>query len=126
MPLVFAPGEAYQLDWSHEIVVIDGVTTTAKVAHMRLSHSRMAYPRESQEMVFDAHNRAFALFGGACARGLYDNMNTAVDAVFVGKAGRFNRRFRTTDELLPGGAGGVHAGSGVGEGTGGEPGWHVP
>ena len=93
MPLVFAPGEAYQLDWSHEIVVIDGVTTTAKVAHMRLSHSRMAYPRESQEMVFDAHNRAFALFGGACARGLYDNMNTAVDAVFVGKAGTFNRRF---------------------------------
>ena len=97
MPLVFAPGEAYQLDWSHEIVVIDGVTTTAKVAHMGLSHSRMAYvrayPRESQEMVFDAHNRAFALFGGACARGLYDNMKTAVDAVFVGKAGTFNRRF---------------------------------
>ena len=28
IPLTFAPGEAYQFDWSHEIVVMDGVTTT--------------------------------------------------------------------------------------------------
>ena len=66
IPLWFAPGEAYQFDWSHEIVVLGGVTTTVKVAHVRLCHSRMflvrAYPRESQEMVFDAHNRAFELF----------------------------------------------------------------
>ena len=27
VPLVFAPGEAYQFDWSHEFVVIGGVTT---------------------------------------------------------------------------------------------------
>jgi hypothetical protein len=25
-----------------------------------------AYPRETQEMVFDAHNRAFAFFKGTC------------------------------------------------------------
>jgi len=97
VPLEFAPGEAYQFDWSHEIVVIDGVKTTAKVAHVRLCHSRMmfvrAYPRESQEMVFDAHNRALAFFRGACSRGIYDNMKTAVEAVFVGKARAFNRRF---------------------------------
>ena len=43
-----------------------------------------AYPRERQEMVFDAHERAFQLFGGAAQRGIYDNMKTAVDAVFVG------------------------------------------
>ncbi len=59
VPLTFAPGEAYQFDWSHEIVVMDGVTTIMKVAHVRLCHSRMmlarAYPRETQEMVFDAH-----------------------------------------------------------------------
>ena len=61
VPLSFAPGEAYQFDWSHEIVVMSGVTTTLKVAHVRLCHSRMmfvrAYPRESQEMVFDADDR---------------------------------------------------------------------
>jgi len=97
VPLSFSPGEAYQFDWSHECVVIDGVTTMAKVAHMRLCHSRMpflrAYPRESQEMVFDAHERAFQFFKGACQRGIYDNMKTAVDAVFVGKERQFNRRF---------------------------------
>ena len=53
VPLSFAPGEAYQFDWSHEIALIGGVTTTLKVAHVRLCHSRMmfvrAYPRESQE-----------------------------------------------------------------------------
>ncbi len=97
VPLSFDPGEAYQFDWSHEIVVIDGVTTTVKVAHVRLCHSRMpfvrAYPRESQEMVFDAHDKAFAVFGGACSRGIYDNMKTAVDTIFVGKDRAYNRRF---------------------------------
>ena len=89
MPLTFAPGEAYQFDWSHEIVVLNGVTVTVKVAHVRLCHSRMlfvrAYPRETQEMVFDAHDRAFAFFKGACTRGIYDNMKTAVETIFVGK-----------------------------------------
>jgi transposase len=97
IPLMFAPGEAYQFDWSHEIVVLDGVTTTVKVAHVRLCHSCMmfvrAYPRETQEMVFDAHERAFAFFRGACRRGLYDNMKTAVETVFVGKDRQYNRRF---------------------------------
>ena len=97
VPLLFAPGEAYQFDWSHEVVVMNGATVTVKVAHVRLCHSRMmfirAYPRETQEMVFDAHERAFAFFRGACARGIYDNMKTAVDAIFVGKERRYNRRF---------------------------------
>ena len=97
VPLSFAPGEAYQFDWSHEIVVLGGVTTKVKVAHVRLCHSRMAfvraYPRESQEMVFDAHIRAFGFFKGACTRGIYDNMKTAVETVFVGKDRQFNRRF---------------------------------
>jgi hypothetical protein len=91
------PGEAYQFDWSHEVVVISGVTVTVKVAHVRLCHSRMmfarAYMRESQEMVFDAHDRAFAFFKGTCTRGIYDNMKTAVEAIFTGKERHYNRRF---------------------------------
>lgn len=97
VPLSFAPGEAFQFDWSHEVVLINGTTVTVKVAHVRLCHSRMlfarAYPRETQEMVFDAHDRAFAFFRGACTRGIYDNMKTAVDAIFVGKERAYNRRF---------------------------------
>ena len=97
VPLFFPPGDAYQFDWSHEIVLINGVTVTVKVAHIRLCHSRMmfvrAYPRETQEMVFDAHDRAFAFFGGACTRGIYDNMKTAVTTILVGKERLYNRRF---------------------------------
>jgi transposase len=97
VPLTFAPGEAYQFDWSHEVVLINGTTVKIKVAHVRLCHSRMlfvrAYPRESQEMVFDAHDRAFAFFKGACQRGIYDNMKTAVEAIFVGRERAYNRRF---------------------------------
>jgi hypothetical protein len=52
-----------------------------------------AYPRESQEMVFDAHDRAFAFFKGACRRGIYDNMKTAVETIFVGRERAYNRRF---------------------------------
>ncbi len=64
---------------------------------MRLCASRAvyvrAYPRETQEMVFDAHARAFAFFGGVPMRGIYDNMKTAVTTVFTGKERVFNRRF---------------------------------
>jgi hypothetical protein len=53
VPLSFAPGEAYQFDWSHEVVLLNGATVTVKVAHARLCHSRMlfvrAYPREGVE-----------------------------------------------------------------------------
>ena len=61
VPLSFAPGEAYQLDWSHEVVLLSGVTVIVKAAHVRLCHSRMlfvrVYPRETQEMEFDDHDR---------------------------------------------------------------------
>jgi transposase len=97
VPLSFAPGEAYQFDWSHEIVIMNSVAVKVKVAHVRLCHSRMlfvrAYPRETQEMVFDAHDRAFAFFKGTCTRGIYDNMKTAVETIFVGKDRLYNRRF---------------------------------
>lgn len=91
------PDEAYQFDWSHEIIVISGVTVTVKVAHVRLCHSRMmfarAYMRESQKMVFDAHDRTFSFFKGTGTRSIYDNMKTAVEAIFIGKERHFNRCF---------------------------------
>ena len=97
VPLSFDPGEAYQFDWSHEYARLSGVTTKVKAAHMRLCYSRMQlvqiFPRESQEMVFEAHERAFRFFGGVCRRGIYDNMKTAVSMVFVGKECAYNRRF---------------------------------
>jgi transposase len=97
IPLTFDPAEAFQFDWSHELVQMNGMPVKAKVAHLRLCHSRLflviAYPRETQEMVFDAHMRAFEFFGGVCRKGIYDNLKTAVNKVLSGKERNFNNRF---------------------------------
>ena len=73
---------------------VQPMPVTAKVAHIRLCKSRyflvVAYPRETQEMVFDAHIRAFNFFGGVCRRGIYDNMKTAVNKILGGKQRSFN------------------------------------
>ena len=97
IPLSFDPGEAFQFDWSHEWVQMAGMPVKAKVAHLRLCHSRLflavAYPRETQEMVFDAHQRGFEFFGGICHRGIYDNLKTVVNKILSGKQRNFNNRF---------------------------------
>lgn len=97
VPLVFAPGEACQFDWSHEHVILGGVNVKIKLAHFRLCHSRKsylrAYPRETQEMVFDAHVRAYGFYEGIPRKMIYDNPRTIVDGVYQGKQRDFNRRF---------------------------------
>lgn len=50
----------------------------------RRSAAHGAHLRESREMAFDAHGRAFAVFKGACSA-IYDNMKTSGEAIFVGK-----------------------------------------
>jgi transposase len=97
IPLSFDPGEAYQFDWSHEMVELGGVPQKIKVAHFRLSYSRklfvVAYPRESLEMVLDAHMRALAFFQGIPRKVIIDNPRTMVKAIGVGKGREFNTRF---------------------------------
>lgn len=44
-------------------------------------------------MVFDAHVRAFEFFGGTPARGIYDNMKTAVTKILCGKDRQWNPNF---------------------------------
>ena len=65
---------------------IAGKPMRVKVAHLRLCASRAvyvrAYPRETQEMVFDAHARGFAFFGGgAAARHLRQHEDRGDDGV---------------------------------------------
>src|SRR5690242_20526657 len=45
VPLSFAPGEAYQFDWSQETITLGGLRLKIKAAHMKLSHSRMLVVR---------------------------------------------------------------------------------
>ena len=97
VPLVFAPGEAFQFDWSEDWAVIAGERTKLQVAHSKLSHSRAfivrAYPLQTHEMLFDALTQAFRVLGGVPRRGIFDNMRTAVDRIGAGKARQVNARF---------------------------------
>jgi len=97
VPLAFGAGEAFQFDWSEDYAVIAGERTKLQVAHSKLSYSRAfivrAYLLQTHEMLFDAHNHAFAVFEGVPRRGIYDNMKTAVDKVRRGKERDVNLRF---------------------------------
>jgi transposase len=97
VPLKFQLGEAFQFDWSEELLVIGGIHRKLLVAHTKLCASRafwlVAYPTQSHEMLFDAHTRAFTAMGGIARRGIYDNMKTAVDKVKKGKGRIVNARF---------------------------------
>ncbi len=98
VPLKFELGEAFQFDWSEEWQIIGGIHRKIQVAHTKLCASRAfflsAYPTQTQEMLYDAHTRAFIALGGIPKRGIYDNMKTAVDKVIKKSNGRIiNSRF---------------------------------
>jgi transposase len=97
VPLVFAPGEAFQFDWSEDWAVLGGERVKLQVAHTKLSHSRAfivrAYLLQTHEMLFDALTQAFRVLGGVPRRGIFDNMKTAVDRIGAGKARQVNARF---------------------------------
>ncbi|ODP36986.1 IS21 family transposase [Sphingomonas turrisvirgatae] len=97
VPLVFMSGEAFQFDWSEDWAILGGERVKLQAAHTKLSHSRAfivrAYPLQTHEMLFDAHQHAFRVLGGVPRRGIYDNMKTAVDRIGTGKARQVNARF---------------------------------
>lgn len=97
VPLVFAPGEAFQFDWSEDWAVLGGERVKLQAAHTKLAHSGAfivrAYPLQTHEMLFDALTQAFRVLGGVPRRGIFDNMKTAVDKVGTGKARQVNARF---------------------------------
>lgn len=97
VPLHFVPGDAFQFDWSEDFAVLGGEREKLQMAHIALSHSRAfllrAYPLQTHEMLFDAPWQAFRVFDGVPARGIYDNMKTAVDRVGRGKERQINMRF---------------------------------
>jgi transposase len=97
VPLAFAPGEAFQFDWSEDWALLGGERVKLHVAHTKLSHSRAfivrAYPLQAHEMLFDALTQAFRVLGGVPGRGIFDNMKTAVDRIGKGKARQVNARF---------------------------------
>ena len=79
VPLAFLPGEAFQFDWSEDWAVIGGERTKLQVVYCFSSRAFIlrAYPQQTHEMLFAAHNHAFRVLGGVPRRGIYDNMRTA-------------------------------------------------
>lgn len=54
---------------------------------------RLRLPDRKADMLTDAHNRAFAFFGGIPARSIRDNMKAAVTRIGKGKERAFNAQF---------------------------------
>ena len=79
VPLFFAPGEAFQFDWSHEVVLLSGVTVT-----VRLPMSGSATAGYRSCVPIRARPKRWCLTRtigrlpsrGACRRGIYDNLWT--------------------------------------------------
>ena len=150
----FAPGEAYQFDRSHEIVVIDGAATTVKVAHVRLCHSRMMFvrayrarreadgvrrPRQGVRLLRRGlHARDLRQRPGSAIGPRTMDAKTAVDAIFAGRERACNRRFQQMcghylveppsiglEPMAPRWTA-LRSGFGLGEGAGREPGGRGP
>jgi transposase len=97
IPQSFSAGDAYQFDWSAEVIRLAGKEQRVQIAHFRLCHSRAfyirAYFRQKLEMLIDAHNQAFSFWGGIPQRGIYDNMKSVVAGIGQGKERTFNKHF---------------------------------
>jgi transposase len=97
IPLYFGPGEAFQFDWGEVDAYIDGKLVTLQLAVLELCYSRRVfarvYPCQKQELMLDAHRRAFEHFGGVCGRGIYDNLKTAVKHMLKGNHRNLQEKF---------------------------------
>jgi transposase len=97
VPLEFRKGEAFQFDFSEEMVELGGEKIKVHVAQLRLCYSRMrfcmAFPGEELSMVIEAHISGHDFLGGLCERGIYDNPKTIVTQIGRGKAREYNKKF---------------------------------
>lgn len=97
IPLFFCSGEAFQFDWGEVMAYIDGKLVTLQLAVIELCYSRhfyaRTYPCQKQELMLDAHRRAFEFFGGVCKRGIYDNLKSAVKKLLRSNHRRLQEKF---------------------------------
>ena len=73
VPLSFAPGEAYQFDCSHEVVLIAGATVTVKVAHLRLCR---IHPTKAAGACWSEWNSVFRHFSRWSDKGVFRRFAT--------------------------------------------------
>ena len=89
-------GEA-QVDWYEAAADLDGKRTTLQIFSMRSMASggafHVAYPHATQQAFLEAHELAFAYFGGVFGVLRYDNLTSAVKKILRGHQREQTERF---------------------------------
>jgi transposase len=88
VPQHYAWGQQAQVDWYEAVAEVDGAQHTWQVFGLRSMASgaafHCAYPRATQQAFLEAHELAFAYFGGVFRRLRYDNLGLAVKKILRG------------------------------------------
>ena len=105
IPQDYAWGEEAQVDWYEAYVVLGGERVKVQIFTMRSMKSGGAYHRAylhaTQQAFFEAHEHAFAYFGGVFHLLRYDNLASAVTRVLRGHTRDEHTRFIAFRSHLP-------------------------
>jgi transposase len=97
VPQSYDWGVEAQVDWYEAYADLDGERTKCQVFTMRSMASagafHCAYRHATQQAFLEAHERAFAYFGGVFRRLRYDNLGAAVKRVLRGSRREETQRF---------------------------------
>ena len=97
VPQDYGWGEEAQVDWYEAYALLGGERVKVQVFAMRSMKSggafHRAYLHATQQAFFEAHERAFAYFGGVFRLLRYDNLASAVTKVFRGHTREEHTRF---------------------------------
>ena len=97
VPQSYAWGAEAQVDWYEAVAELDGVRQTLQVFGLRSMASggafHRAYTHATQQAFLEAHEAAFAYFGGVFHRLRYDNLPLAVKRILRGREREQTTRF---------------------------------
>ncbi len=99
VPQSYELGQEAQMDWFEAMAILGGEARKLQFFAMRSMGSgdafHRAYPHSTQQALLEAHEHAFAYFGGVFKTLRYDNMTSVVKKILRGY------RVSGTDELTP-------------------------
>ncbi len=94
MPQSYGWGQEAQVDWFEAVAKLDGEPAKLQIFAMRSMASgdafHCAYTHATQQALLEAHELAFAYFGGVFRTLRYDNMGSLVKKILRGPAARGN------------------------------------
>jgi transposase len=97
VPQSYSPGQEAQVDWYESWAKLGGEQVRLQVFSMRSMFSgaafHRAYARATQQAFLEAHELAFAYFGGVFRTCRYDNLKAAVKKIFRGYRREETERF---------------------------------